>query len=130
MSKFLKTLIKTVKKESNGFAEKFVVAARGGAEITAQQILEAASKQNQPSDVMLGKVIDAVKAGLSQTGQQMMTAGVDLVKGVSSQEDSSAPSKSSKSSDSMHDELMTADMEFSDGAGSLGNSSNPSDSKK
>lgn len=130
MSKFLKTLIKTVKKESNSFAEKFVVAARGGAEITAQQILEAASKQNQPSDVMLGKVIDAVKAGLNQTGQQMMTAGVDLVKGVSSQDITSAAPESSKSSDSMNDKLMTAEMELSDGAGSLGDTSNRSNSKK
>jgi hypothetical protein len=123
MSKFLKTLIKTVKKESNGFAEKFVVAARGGAEITAQQILEAASKQNQPSDVILGKVIDAVKAGLAQTGQQMMTAGVDLVKGVSSQEDSSTPSKSSKSSDSINNELMSAEIDLSNGAGPLDDTS-------
>ena len=88
-SSFLKTLFKTVKKESNSFAEKFAVASRSGAEVAAKQILEAATNLNQPSDVLIGKVVDALKAGVQQTGHQMLTAGLDLVKGVSSQPDTS-----------------------------------------
>lgn len=132
--RFLKTLLKAVKKESKRFAKQFVVASRGGAEVAAKQILEAAANQNQPSDVMIEKIVNALKAGVNLTGQQMMTAGLDLMKGVGSS-DTSKSAESSQSTDSFdtagsnQDETMSAAADRGAEAVSFGETSKRSDSK-
>ncbi|MEF3307210.1 hypothetical protein [Paenibacillus sp. GYB003] len=93
---FLKVMFNTVLKETDGFSEKFANAARGGANVAGKQIIEAVSDLNQPSDVLIGKVVTALKGGLFAAGQEILNAGVDMVKGVSSPEDESKSSKSSK----------------------------------
>lgn len=94
---FLKLMLKLVKKESEIFAEKFADAARGGADVAGKQILDAAGDPNQPSDVVLGKLITALKGGVHKAGQDIVSAGLDLVKGVSSPDDKSKSSKSKSS---------------------------------
>jgi hypothetical protein len=96
-NKMFKKIFRQVGKETKGFAEQFVNAARIGAEVSGRQILEATNNLNQPSDVLINKVIDALKVGVRHAGQHVLTAGLDLVRGVGSLDGSADPSKSAGS---------------------------------
>jgi len=95
-NKMFKKIFRQVRKETKSFAEQFVNAARIGAEVSGRQILEATTNLNQPSDVLINKVIDALKVGVRHAGQHVLTAGLDLVRGVGSF-DGSDPFKSASS---------------------------------
>ncbi|MBB6675373.1 hypothetical protein [Cohnella nanjingensis] len=68
-----------IKQEFFRFAGSYAKAVSGGANVTGKKIMEAAEKSDQPSDILIGKLISAVKSGVQHAGEQMIKSGMDIV---------------------------------------------------
>jgi hypothetical protein len=68
-----------IKQEFFRFADSYAKAVSSGANVTGKKIMEAVKKSDQPSDILIGKLISAVKIGIQDAGEQMIKSGMDLV---------------------------------------------------
>lgn len=74
---FIKVAIRNVGKESKQILE---AALKSGANHIGQQLSAATIDVNQPSDVVLDKLLNALKSGALAAGQEVMMTGLNRVK--------------------------------------------------
>ncbi|MBB6670984.1 hypothetical protein [Cohnella nanjingensis] len=93
MSDLMKGVIKGVKKEIQYFAD---VALKSGAIHVGKELANVTRDVNQPSELNLETISNALKSGIMATGQELMTTGLERVKATSPQDQKK--SKASKKS--------------------------------
>lgn len=92
MSDLIKGVLHGVKKEILSFAE---IALKSGATNISTQLLNVTRNENQPTEFNLGSLTTALKSGVTATGQELMAAGLERVKTISSQDQTSKASEKS-----------------------------------
>jgi hypothetical protein len=68
-----------IKREFFRFAGSYAKAVNSGANVTGKKIMEDVKKSDQPSDILIGKLISAVKSGVQYAGEQMIKSEMDFV---------------------------------------------------
>ncbi len=61
------------------FTANYTTAVKNGADVTKQEFIEALEDRDQPVDILVGKLFEAVKIGVQYAGEQMLDTGVDIV---------------------------------------------------
>jgi hypothetical protein len=67
-----------IKQEFFRFADSYAEAVSSGANVTGKKIVEAVENSVQPPDILIGKLILAVKSGVQDAGEQMIKSGMDF----------------------------------------------------
>jgi hypothetical protein len=68
-----------IKREFFRFAGSYAKAVSSGANVTHKKIMEAVKKSDQPSDILIEKLISAGKSGVQYAGEQMIKSEMDFV---------------------------------------------------
>jgi hypothetical protein len=72
-------IVGEIKREFLHFASIYAKAVNSGANVAGKQIMEAVEELDLPTDILAGKVIEAVKSGVQYAGEQMINSGMDYV---------------------------------------------------
>lgn len=67
-------------KHSEFFKSFLESALKSGANNFGRRLLDAVSDENQPVDIILGRVATALKSGALATGQEVLRAQLDQLK--------------------------------------------------
>jgi hypothetical protein len=94
MSDLMKGFFRGVRKQIITVAG---VALKSGATNVGKQLVNVTSEENQPSGFTLGTLANALKSGIMDTGQDLMTRGLDRVKAISAEDQKSEVSEESTS---------------------------------
>jgi|SRR3954452_8196979 hypothetical protein len=90
MSDSINGVFKGVKKEIINFA---LAALRSGASNVSKELVNVTSVENrdegQPSSLQFSTLTDALKTGITVTGQELMATGMKLIEASSPQEQNS-----------------------------------------
>ncbi|WP_314586848.1 hypothetical protein [Paenibacillus terrigena] len=63
------------------FLKSFLESAlKSGANNIGRQLLDAVNDDNQPADVVLGRIVTALKSGAVATGQEVLRTGLSQLK--------------------------------------------------
>jgi hypothetical protein len=92
MSDLIKGVFEGVKKEILYFAD---VALKSGTTNVGKELANVRRDVNQPSDLNLGTITNALMSGLIATGQELMTMGLERANAISSQDQKSKVSEES-----------------------------------
>jgi hypothetical protein len=80
MSDLMKGIFRGVRKQIIHVAG---VALKSGATNVGKQLVNVTRDENQPSGFTLGTLANALKSGIMDTGQELMTRGLERVKAIS-----------------------------------------------
>lgn len=61
------------------FTANYKTAVKNGADVAKQEIIEAVENRDQAVEIVLGKLLEAIKVGVQYAGEQMIDSGVDIV---------------------------------------------------
>lgn len=75
-----------IREEFFRFAGNYSKAVRNGADVTGKKIVEAVNTSDRLSDILVGKLISAVRSGVQYAGEEMMKSGMDFAQQMKEKE--------------------------------------------
>ncbi|MCH5583957.1 hypothetical protein MK805_03140 [Shimazuella sp. AN120528] len=72
-------IFREINRKFRYFTANYTTAVKNGADIAKQKIMESVKNRDQPVDILLEKLFEAIKTGVQYAGERMIDCGVDMV---------------------------------------------------
>ena len=75
-------IFREINREFRAFTTNYTTAVKNGADKIKQDIMKVLENQNQPIDVVAGKLFEAIKLGVQYAVDEMLDSGSDIVEKI------------------------------------------------